>query len=594
MFPMSGADGACPVCGRVAGPETQCRECGWALRVPLRAGPVTTEMRQEFTARLDDARRQLDTRVAARIQADPGPYQRYIRGGPPNATQWAAAQQAACQDVGDATDDDGLCAALARVLDGLQLGAETAIVEVGAEGVTITKVSLDRFGSPRLDRCAEKAWTAILPMLSTAELERHFQLAGAISQLDRRSIWDHLRRGLPQIPGGGPLVICRTAGWLIPEWAASVAAIGLGASLVRTIGTVDSVPAGTFLATLADGVPLRCAYSLMVAVVDSGSGEVDTQTRELFGPGAVPGAEADLSLRRLPSDHEDTALAIFAGDGDLGEPLALYSVPLPDAPSFEFQAILEGPGRVRIVQPDDAVTHPRSWAEVRARIPHRVDVATVPGDLVCAVELSGPADGVRTRLRLVRRLLELMATEYPDPAQLRVAVLTCTAHRFEPAREYLPVVRGKELGPALDAAAWLSRQTAADVGYPLAAPIEDLLHEASLLLAGSRPDGRAPRLLTVAGRRPHPYPQGDERPLRCPLKYRWRDIVGQLTGPITARCVAVADALPGDDVLNAIWRNLGPAGLHALPDATPRLIAEDLGLLVRNLQRIPVPLLNSE
>jgi hypothetical protein len=552
-------------------------------------------MRQEFTTRLDDARRQLDTRVAARIQADPSPYERYIRGGPPDAAQWAAAQRAARQDLGDAIGDDGLRAALSRLLEGLRPDAETAVVEVGAEGVTVTRVSLDRFGSPRLDRCADKAWTAILPMLSTADLERHFQLAGAISQLDRRAIWDRLHRDLPDIPAGALLVICRTAGWLIPEWAASVAATRLGTTLVRTTGSVDSDPAMTILAALAASAPLGRAYGLLVAVVDADTGEVRTQTRELFAAGARPDAESGLLLRRLPSDHEDTALAIFVGDADSGEPLALYSLPLPEEVlDFELRAILEGPGRVRIAQPGGAASHLNSWAEVQAGIPHRVDVPAIPADLVCAVDLSGPNDTVRARLRLLRRMLEILGTEYPEAVQLRVAVLACVDHRFEGAAEYLPVVRGKEPGPTLDALVWLNRQTAAEIRYPLAAPVEDLLHEASLLLADSHRDGRAARLITVAGRRPHPNPRGDERPLRCPLKYRWRDIMGQLTGPIGARCVAVADALPADDTLQAIWRNLGPAGLHALPNAKPRLIAEDLGLLVRNPQRIPVPLLDPE
>ncbi len=591
---MSGANGSCPVCGRAAGPDTQCGECGWVLRTPLRPGSLTAEMRQEFTTRLGDARRQLDTRVAARIQADPSPYERYIRGGPPDTAQWAAAGQAARQDLGDAIGDDGLRTAFSRMLEGLRPDAETTVVEVGAEGVTVTRVSLDRFGSPRLDRCADMAWTAILPMLSTAELERHFQLAGAISQLDRRAIWDRLRRDLPDIPAGALLVICRTAGWLIPEWAASVAATRLGASLVRTTGTAGSVPAGTLLAELAACTPLRCAYRLMLAVVDADFGEVRTQTREIFSPGAAPDAKSRLSLRRLPSDDEDIALAIFAGDGDLGEPLALYSVPRPDEPAFEFEALLEGPGRVQIVRPDRAATHPKTWAEVRASIPSRVDIATVPADLVCAVDLSGPNEKVRARLRLLRRLLELLGTEYPDPAELQVAVLTCTDHHFERGREHLPVVSGKELSPAQDAVAWLNRQKGADIKYPLAAPVEDLLYEAALLLADSQSHGRAARLVTVAGRRPHPYPRGNESPLHCPLKYRWRDIMGQLTGPTRARCVAVADVLGGDDALNAIWRNLGSAGLYSLPDAMPRLIAEDLGLLARNPQRIPIPLLESE
>ncbi len=589
---MSSPDGGCPVCGRAAGPDERCAECGWVLRAAPRPGPVTDQLREDFTVRLNAARQRLDVRVAARISADPEPYRRYIRGGPPDSGEWAAARRAARQDAGDAIDDTGLRVTLSQLLAGLRPDTETTVVEVGHEGITVTRISLDRFGSSRLDRCADKAWTTMLPMLSTVEPERYFQLAGAISALDRLAIWSRLRSDIPDIPAGHPLVICRLAGWLIPEWAASVAARP-GASLVRTAGTAASVPALTLLGKLAAEAPLRCPYQLLVAVIDAESGAVETRAQQLFPQGAEPGAESRLSLRSLPGDHADTTLAVFAGHEARGEPLALFSATPPTA-EFELHAVLAGPGRVQIVEPADHRAHLKAWAEVRESIPDRVDLLAVPADLVCAIDLSGPNDLVSARRRLIRRLLEILATEYPESAQLRVAVLTCTDHHFQRAREYLPVVQGKEFGPALDAQAWLSRQTAADELYPLAAPVEDLLHEASLLLLGSRQNGRAARLLTVAGRRPHPYPQGGGRILRCPLKYQWREIAGELAGPITARCVAVTDAFPRDDTLNAIWRDVGPAGLHALPDVTPQLIAEDLGLLVKNPQRIPVPLLNPE
>ena len=116
-----------------------------------------------------------------------------------------------------------------------------------------------------------------------------------------------------------------------------------------------------------------------------------------------------------------------------------------------------------------------------------------------------------------------------------------------------------------------------------------------------------PRLLTVAGRRPHPYPQLGDRRLPCPRKLVWQHLIDQLTGPAGARCSVVADTLPGgterserserserpeqaEQAERAEWCRLGPAGQYELAEATARQVAEDLGLLAGQDQRIPLPL----
>ena len=109
-------------------------------------------------------------------------------------------------------------------------------------------------------------------------------------------------------------------------------------------------------------------------------------------------------------------------------------------------------------------------------------------------------------------------------------MLTCTDHSFERGREYRPVVRGTPLSAVSEALDWFSRQKPSDVTYAQAAPMEDLLHEASIMLADSRTARRAARLLIVGGRLPHPYPQGSGRIMRCPLKYKWRQSLQLLTG----------------------------------------------------------------
>ena len=350
----------------------------------------------------------------------------------------------------------------------------------------------------------------------------------------------------------------------------------------------------TVLARLTTEAPLRDAYQLKVAMVDDASGQVHARGQQIFAPGDVPGTESLVSLRRPPGDSDSTALALFSVSETGGEPLALYSLPLPPEQVFDLRAVLDGPGRVRILTPPGVTAHPGTWAQVRSEIPDRVDVTVGPSDLVCAVDLAGPVPQVRARMRLVRSLLEQLADEYPEPGRLRAAVLTCTDHLFERGLEGRPVVRGIPLGPVPNALAWFARQPAASVAYPSAAPIEDLLHEASIMLAASREAGRAARLLLLAGRRPHPFPQGTDTVLHCPLHYKWRDILRQLTGLARARCVAVTDSLSSDTVQAAIWDELGAAGLHVLPEATARLVGQDLALFVSHAQRIPIPLPNTE
>jgi len=86
---------ACPVCGHPAGPEAACGECLWTLRSGPQPGPITPELRREFEARLEAARHTWDTTVAALLSPERETYQDQIRGGLPQAAEWAAALQRA-------------------------------------------------------------------------------------------------------------------------------------------------------------------------------------------------------------------------------------------------------------------------------------------------------------------------------------------------------------------------------------------------------------------------------------------------------------------------------------------------------------------
>lgn len=590
-------EAGCPVCDRPVTEEWQCPECGWTLQTPWRAARLDHAARADFQSQLGAKRIEYDTRIVARIAAEPGPYAACVRGGPPTAREWAAARRAAAADVAGAVDEDTLCARLRSLLSGLTPDAEATVTEVGPRGIAVLGLRLDQHGTPTVTQDgAITDWSRLVPGLPVTGPERYFRLAAG-----SKLAWSDGQPGDPLAlisrpatrPARQSMVICRPAGWAVLEQTARVLAARTGDTPVRITAAPEGEPILATLAELAATAPLTRAYRLLIAEIDGDSGIVRTHGKHLFAPGDLPGARARLSLRRLPGDRLATILAIFA-DGGADEPMALYSAPVSVGAAFQLHASLQGPGRIQITQPE-ATPEPRaSWRQVHASLPERIDVTTTPADLVCAIDLTGTEEMVRDRQRLVGELLTQLAAEYPDPGSLRVAVLTCRDHEFGPNEKENVVAT---FGPSCadEAAAWLAARPAEQPRYPWAAPVEDLLDGACLLLESSRREGRAARVLTVTGKPPHPgrqdpyAPHDLQRLHPCPRRYDWRSSVARLTRE-AARCVTVSEEVHPDQPAPLIWQQLGPYGLHALATATPRRLGEDLGLLIRSGQRIPIPL----
>jgi hypothetical protein len=587
---MPGADAhpvGCPVCGRLAGQDAACRGCGWTLRTGRRPGPVTTQLQKEYDERLSAAQRAFDARAAARVGSAPETFLPWIRGGRPDAAEWAAARQQAAAAVAGVADEETACREIVGLLADLDGGDEVAVVEIGQVGVAVTRVTLDPSGAPEFRRDQPfLAWTDVLPALSGQADERLLQLAGATAGQDTAQLHDSLAAGLPRL-AGRVLVICRLAGWPIPEQAAwQVGSASGTARLIRVAGAASADGRRSLLDSLAARMPLRHEYGVVVALVDPATGAVSTGSRPLFRSGDLPGTESTLTLRRSPGGTGAVTLALAVGR----EVMSMYSVTPGDRLTYQVRAVLDAPGRVRFTTPEGVVPDARAWADVLATIPRRVDMAPAPVDLVCAMELAGTKEQVGHRKDLVRGLLELLADEYPEPDLLRVGLLGCTDHVFAPGEERRRVVRVEPLAPAASALGALAKFKGADVRFPAAAPIEDLLHEALRMLADSRPAGRATRLLTVARRRPHPRALGKENIVPCPFKCDWRPLLHQLRREAGTLCVTVTDTVPSRSARAVIWEDLGHAGLHALSGASARRVGEDLGVLARYTQRIPIPL----
>ena len=548
----------CPVCGRRAGPAdtaVSCAECGWPLNSPLQAGAVTAGMREDFEARL---------RLARQAQGE--------------------------------RDMKALAGALAGVVTTVRPERGSEVVEVSPDRIEIVATYLDAMGSPQVRDEWSMDWTSLLPGLPDRQRDRHAELIDGSAGLGGDQVATLVRDRLPPARGERALVVCHPGGQLLDAAAEAVAGATRPPGRLLRVGGEGEVSVRSMLAEAAAKAPLRRPYYLLTAAIHPGTGEVRPRLRQLFAVGATPDTEETLPLLRMPGDVTATTLAIFADNGRTDwsdvKPLVMYQVPAPAGPEPRLRVVLDGPGRVRIAEPAGAKVHQETWSEVWRRIPARVSTTASPVDVVCAVDLSGPTEAVRQRKGLARDLIQLLGHEYPDQRQLRVAVVTCTDHVFgrRKGKEYEPVTNGSDLGPAADALEWLRAAEGADVRDPLCAPVEDLLYESLALLSGSRRHGRRPRLLTLAGRPPHPYPQRPDGTMACPLKFSWERIVDELDA-VGARYVVVPDKLPAArDPARAGWNRLGSAGQHALPAATARQVAEDLGLLAGHDQRIPLPL----
>jgi hypothetical protein len=555
-------------------------------------------MRVDFDRRLAVARQGFDTRAAALITADPGLFGRCIRGGTPDSARWAAARQHAVAAAAGALDEDRARKELAAVVLGLGGGAQALIVEVSPEGIGVTRAATDAAGVPHFT--AEQpvcSWPDLIPALSEDREQRLLQLASGFATPDSAALRDRLAAAIPALSGDEVLVICRPSGWALLETVSHACLLAPGARLLRVAAEFAEIPASGTLGTLTASMPLLRGYGVVVATVDPATGTVSPATQPLFHPGDAPGAEASVTLRRFPGDRDPATLAVAVDAAGSAEPqvVALHSVPQPDRPVYQVSARLDASGRVRFTAPPGVTEDSRSWADVRAGMPRRTDVRPTAVDLVCAVELAGQQGQVARRKAMVRKLLEELAREYPEASSPRVGLIGCLDHVYEPGEEGKRVIRGVPLGPVDDALSALEQLRGGEIRYPDAAPLEDLLHDAHQMLAGSRAAGRTGRLLLVAGRRPHPpalkvsHVPGARIVQPCPLRRDWGALVKRL-GKAGTRTVVVADALPGRAARAAFWSAAGQDGLYALPAATVRAVGEDLGLLVRHAERTGLPL----
>jgi hypothetical protein len=605
MHPVAVTDArqaGCPVCGLTIGSQRTCPECGWELRTEPRPGPLSPRLRAEFDQQFRRACRAWDSGIAARVSAKPETYSPQIRYGPPDQEEWSRARRNAARLTKKAQDEESLRAMLIKTLCAIDY-EDTFIVEIDPRGITVTRAHVDQLGFARLHREQKtRPWTSLLPVLAADARQRDFQLAGGLAGLDRALLWDRLEREVPRISGGQLVVVCKPAGWPVLERAGELACRERAQATLAQMSAAKSLAArGGLLSRLANETLLR-GRAAVVAVADPATKEVRLETRPLFPPGGRLHAEAELSLCRAPGDQGRTALAVVVGEGAAAQagrgagrpPLSLWSLPPQPGRTYRVRAALDEQLQARFTEPAGVVPCPEPWPTVLGKIPRKLGVALGPVDLICALELSGRPPTVSRRQRLIRELLDLVRAEYPQE-MLRVATLGYVEH-FRGGEERRNVVRGSTAFASADQALEiLADLRAEEISYPeCAAPLEDALQRAVRLLSGRHAqDQAAARLLVVAGRLPHPASQPPGKTLLpCPAGLNWQALLGTLTGRLGASCVVVADAIrPGRAGRGAEWQQLGQAAPpRELPAARARQVGEDLQVLVRPDERVPVPL----
>ncbi|RKS79639.1 hypothetical protein BZB76_1114 [Actinomadura pelletieri DSM 43383] len=558
----------CPVCGRPAGTDAQCRDCGWTLNTPWRLGRGDEA---GFRARLDAARLAADLQVAARLGDDWRDIAPLLRGVPDDAA-WAEARGAVSVPVRPARP------VLTRAVTDLAGGARLAVIEVSAEGLTATLVDdMARDHGPLRGR----SWTEVLPMLSADPAERAFQLAGGERDLDRPALEPALAAALTAWARTLPperVAICRVPGWPLPELATRLLA-------PRRLATATAAEPGELpelLTAVAATRPIRTGYGLLVARLDPKGHRVTAELHPLLDAGARGGAMAEVTVHRAPGMSPATTFAVCTVERP-PRLVAAWRATLRTGP-VQVRVVLDGPERVRLTAPAEVKSEPQDLSGILEGLPKRFVAPPRRLELFCLLELNGPATAVWRRRKLLDGLLDLLAAEVPD--RVDAAVLGYSDHSFR-GRTIIDVVHGGGAPEPL-AAARSSLKRLPDPVEPFtagAAPLEDAL----TALASTVPPPRAPRvLLTVAGRPPHPLisDRSGRRPVDvCPSRHDWSKALARTH---TGRRVAVVDEVTESPA--PVWRTLGEHGLLGLDGADPRALAAALGLLPSAPVRFSVPL----
>jgi hypothetical protein len=315
------------------------------------------------------------------------------------------------------------------------------------------------------------------------------------------------------------------------------------------------------------------------------SGRLVLEGCQLFPPSAQRGDRQPFTIRCEPGGEDGTVFAVVTCEPP--RDFSLVSVESASlAPgSYDLTAELMRPGLVRFHGlPSELRADHRSWAELMASIPARIDLYQ-PAHLVFAVEVSGTAEQVQERLFRIEQLIRLVASAQD---QTRFSLLSYGPHSFDrrvPEEPVRTMTWASASDEALAALEDLTNREATDTSYGRAAQLECALTKVATRITERH--GR-PVVVTVGSRPAFPHrldPVSEILP--CPHRNNWRRALQQIGTRRGISFGAIHDAGPNDE---EFWHRLGGDAIAHLKAVNIRRFAASLGLLSLTVQPVPFPI----
>jgi hypothetical protein len=493
---------------------------------------------------------------------------------------------------------------LTRVIARQRRGTPLTIAEFSPARMTVWKIRLDDVGIPHVMQHGHD-WDSLR----------------AVGSLDEAGLLDQIRPA-----DDGDLIVARTG----PDAAGSADRDALDADAAFAAGKRGFPGAGSFRsrrsvddlleeATAVVPLPSSLWYEL-VLLRRSRSGRLEFTAQQLFLPEATRGDTRQFMIRCEPSDDNGTVFAVAARDAAFEFQLvSMASAKVPSG-NYQLTATLLRPGRVRFDGlPVKLRADPRSWPDVLAQVPERLDEYG-PAHLIVAVECCGTDDEVEARIDRARQLIDTVREGADGPVTFSLLTFAAHAHSRMSHEDPVTVVGWAQGDPrdliprlralnkrrseerALRDELRVRRGETPDLQYPRAAQVECMLAEVGRRLRGPETGGTGrPALATIGARPAHPHridPVSEILP--CPLRHDWRVILPALAREQAGMAFgAVRDgAQEPDDFhvnpLDEIWEHLGTDVTASTDAFDAHAFAVGLGLVPPVLQYLPFPLAISE
>ncbi|MEO3802227.1 hypothetical protein [Nonomuraea sp. B1E8] len=441
-----------------------------------------------------------------------------------------------------------------------------AVVEIDAAGIRVFEVRADEVGTAHHTRRASAKWSTL-----TASGDEVFDAVLRVA------------RDLISADETDPVVVARSAGGY--EQEAAVRALLQWRPSARLV-EAPGVKVGELLGELTAGAPLRQTYDLIVARERAGDGRLELVGRRLFGAGAQPGDEAHVTV--TCTDAGGMVLAVSAWSGPL-QPSGLVSAdhaPLPPG-RHPLRAVLERPGLVRFPEVPGLRPDTRTWEEIVATLPDRLQRPPRPAHLVCAIETAGTREEFEARCHWAGYVIDLLAERCPDLRQLKVSVMGYGTHVYDTRRadRSRPAVAAWSASTAQARAALESLRPTAPT-YPNAAQVEDMLAEVRTRLI-QQPGSTRTALLTIGARPPHPPRSGLDRVPACPARHDWLALLRDMEQHHGLRSAVICDSPPATST--SPWHRLGSTALFQVDAVNAEELAVRLGLVTEPARVLSLP-----